>query len=100
MTKLQMLLEMAILVQYMHLGYEKTSTNPVECISEKNFFWFFMVWAEKQQLLLKCCFCNKNNKFVAFFLKRWVWFIMVYEIFFSKMFKGCIFTFLEKLEHP
>ena len=38
-------------------------------------------------MLLMCCLSNKNNNFVAYVIKRWVWFIMVCEKFF---FQKCL----------
>ena len=41
MANVQMLTQWAVVVQYMHLGYEKTSSDPLEFIFEKTFFGLF-----------------------------------------------------------
>ena len=79
MTKLQMLVQMAKMVQYVHLGYEKTSTDLVESISEKNFFLAFYGFTEKATNVAKVLLKQQKQQIFCFFLRRWVWFIMVYE---------------------
>ena len=72
MTDIQMLVKMAMALQWMHLGYEKTSTGPVESISVKKFFLVFYGLSRKATIVAQALLNQQKQQICCFFCKALV----------------------------